>query len=86
MALYSGVIGRLKGLVQRAIGFARRQTHDFRVMLARRALHGIGSGLSSQYGSIYATLLGADAVQLGSLGSVGNVISALASIPTGLVH
>ncbi len=63
MALYSGAIGRLKGLVQRALGFARRQTHDFRVMLARRALHGIGSGsgLSSQYGSIYATLLGADA-------------------------
>lgn len=85
MALYSGAIGRLKGLFQRAIGFARRQTHDFRVMLARRALHGIGSGsgLSAQYGSINATLLGADAVQLGSLGSVGNAISALASIPTG---
>jgi len=83
VALYSRAIGRLKGLVQRAIGFARRQTHDFRVMLARRALHGIGSSLSVQYGSIYATLLGADAVQLGSLGSVGNAIGALASIPAG---
>jgi MFS family permease len=83
VALHKRIIGHLKGLVQRAIGFARRQTYDFRVMLARRALHGIGSGLSAQYGSIYATFLGADAVQLGSLGSVGNAIGALASIPAG---
>jgi len=55
VALYTRAIGQLKALVQRAIGFAQRQTHDFRVMLARCALHGIGSGLSAQYGSIYAS-------------------------------
>ena len=52
-------------------------------MLWRRALHGMASSLSSQYNSIYATLLGADATQLGALESVGNAVGALASVPTG---
>ena len=67
----------------RAICFAQRQTHDFKLMLARRALHGVASSLSVQYDSIYATLLGADPVQLGSLQSVGNAVGALAALPTG---
>ncbi len=70
-------------LSQRTINFAKRQTHDFKLMLARRALHGFASGLSTQYNSIYATLLGADSVQLGSLQSVGNAIGALAALPAG---
>ena len=73
----------LQKLHQRTIGFVQRQTHDFKLMLGRRALHGLASGLTTQYNSIYATLLGADPVQLGSLQSVGNAIGALASLPAG---
>jgi len=73
----------LHKLYQRTSAFAQRQTRDFKLMLGRRALHGLASGLSVQYNSIYATLLGADPVQLGSLQSVGNAVGALAALPTG---
>jgi MFS family permease len=59
------------------------QTHDFKLMLGRRALHGLATGLTTNYISIYATLLGANAVQLGSLQSVGNAVGALAPLPAG---
>ena len=68
---------------RRAIHFAQRQAHDFKLMLGRRALHSVASSLSAQYSSIYATLLGADPMQLGSLQSVGNAVGALAALPTG---
>ena len=74
---------RLQRLDQRTLSFVQHQTHDFKLMLGHRALHGMASGLSSQYNSIYATLLGAGPVQLGSLQSVGNAIGALAAVPTG---
>ena len=73
----------LQRSLQRIVGFARRQTPDFRLVVVRRALHGLASGLSIQYNSIYATLLGANPVQLGSLASVGNAIGALAAMPAG---
>lgn len=61
----------------------QRQTHDFKLMLARRALHGVSFALSVQYNSIYATLLGADSTQLGALQSAGNAVGALVSVPAG---
>ena len=73
----------LQRLSQRTIGFTQRQTHDFKLMLGRRALHGVASSLFMQYSSIYAALLGANPVQLGSLQSAGNAIGAVAAIPTG---
>jgi MFS family permease len=73
----------LQRLAQRSIHFAQRQTHDFKLMLGRRTLHGLATGLTTQYSSIYATLLGANAVQLGSLQSVGNAVGALAALPAG---
>jgi MFS family permease len=73
----------LQALAKRTIGFAQHQTHDFKLMLGRRALHGVASSLFMQYGSIYAALLGADPVQLGSLQSAGNAIGAVAAIPAG---
>jgi MFS family permease len=74
---------RLASFPRRIIRFAQRQRHDFRLMLSRRALHGVASGLSVQYNSIYATLLGADPTQLGALESVGNAMGALVSLPAG---
>jgi MFS family permease len=73
----------LQKLSQRTIGFTKRQTHAFKLMLGRRALHGVTGSLFLQYSSIYATLLGADPVQLGSLQSAGNAIGAVAAIPAG---
>jgi MFS family permease len=73
----------LPRLAWRGIHFAQRQTHDFKLMLWRRALHGVAAGLSTQYNSIYATLLGANPVQLGSLQSIGNAAGALAGLPAG---
>jgi MFS family permease len=69
--------------LKRGLDFAQRQTHDFKLMLGRRTLHGLATGLTTQYSSLYATLLGASAVQLGSLQSVGNAVGALASLPAG---
>jgi MFS family permease len=73
----------LRSLVQRSLRFTQRQTHDFKVMLVRRTAHGLATGLTTQYSSLYATLLGASPVQLGSLQSVGNAVSAAASLPAG---
>jgi MFS family permease len=73
----------IKDAIPRSIGFIRRQTRNFKIMLVRRALHGIASNLSMQFNSIYATALGADPVQLGSLQSVGNAIGAIVSVPAG---
>jgi MFS family permease len=73
----------LKRLAQRSIRFTKRQTHDFKLMLGRRTLHGLATGLTTQYSSLYATLLGANPVQLGSLQSVGNMVGALAALPAG---
>jgi MFS family permease len=73
----------LQRSLQRIFGFAKRQTPDFKLVVFRRALHALASGLSIQYNSIYATFLGANPVQLGSLESVGNAIGALAAVPAG---
>jgi MFS family permease len=63
--------------------FMLRQTHNYKLILLRRVLHGIAMRLSAQYESIYATGLGANPVQLGSLRSVGNAVGAIASLPAG---
>lgn len=77
------MVVRLLQLPRSGIGFVQRQTREFKLILARRALHGVADGLTMQYNSVYAVLLGADPVQLGSLESLGNAIGALASVPAG---
>jgi MFS family permease len=54
-------------------------------MVWRRTLHGIATNLSVQYNSVFATYLGANPTQLGSLHSVGNAIGAFASVPAGWI-
>ena len=83
MAIHCEPFGRVKTLVRRTVGFARGQTATFRLMLVRRTLHQFALGLTTQYNSIYANLLGADAVQLGSLQSAGNAMGAVASVAAG---
>jgi MFS family permease len=76
---------QLRNLPRRALNLVQRQTHQFKLMLLRRAVHGIATNLTVQYNSIYATLLGASSTQLGSLISVGNSIGALVSLPAGWI-
>jgi MFS family permease len=73
----------LQTLARRGLHFARRQTHNFKLMLVRRALNGLADNLSIQYDSIYAMLLGADPMQIGLLQSVGNTAGALTGLPAG---
>jgi len=77
------VIAAIRSAYQRAAAFVRRQPANFKLMLLRRSIHGLALNLSAQYNSIYATVLGASPVQLGSLQSVGNVVGALIALPTG---
>ena len=70
-------------LARRGLHFTWRQTHDFKLMLVRRALHGLASGLAYQYYSIFAALLGANPLQIGMLDSAGNTVSALSGLPSG---
>jgi hypothetical protein len=42
----------LQILAQRSLHFAQRQTHDFKLMLGRRTLHGLAAWLISQFGGI----------------------------------
>ena len=67
----------------RMISYIRRQPHNFKVMLARRSIQAVGMNLAAQYNSLYATALGASPVHVGSLQSVGNGMSAFASILAG---
>ena len=73
----------IRRFFQRTFGFVSHQSPNFKTMLIRRSLHGFSTNLSVQFNSIYATALGANPVQLGSLQSAGNAIGALVSIPTG---
>jgi MFS family permease len=75
--------GVLKSLYQNTIGFVLHQTRNFKIMLIRRPVQGISMNLSGQYNSIYATALGANPLQLGSLQSVGNAVGAAVSLPAG---
>jgi MFS family permease len=72
-----------KTAAQRIAGFVARQKHNYRVGVARAAANSFLMSLTSQYNAIYTVGLGADAVQLGSLSSIGSAISTLVSIPVG---
>lgn len=73
----------LQQLSARTLRIYKRQSENFKTILIRRALHGFGDYLTLQYNSVYATFLGANATQLGSLHSAGNAIGALAALPAG---
>jgi MFS family permease len=73
----------LRTLWLRPAAFIREQPRNFKLMLVRRALHGLALNLSAQFNSIYAVALGADAVQLGFLLSAGNAVGAMVAIPAG---
>jgi MFS family permease len=74
-------------LIDRAIGtskeFISRQKHNYRIAVTRSAVNSFLLNLTAQYDSIYTVALGADSVELGTISSIGNGISALISTPVG---
>jgi len=77
------MFSKIRTLHLRARNFVQRQPANFKLMLVRRPLHGLALNLSVQYNSIYATLLGANPVQLGSLQSAGNAVGAVVAFFAG---
>jgi len=69
--------------IERGIGFVRRQKHNYRVAITRSAVNSFLLNLTAPYDSIYTVALGADLVELGTISSIGNGISALISTPVG---
>ncbi len=63
------------------LGFLRRQSRNFNMIVARAAFSTFLVGLTSPYESIYVVMLGATTVQLGLVNSVGNAASALIALP-----
>jgi len=65
------------------VNFVRKQTRNFRVLLARKLAYSFLGRLSHQYTSLYAVALGADKIALGTLNSVGSAVSTIISLPVG---
>ncbi len=63
--------------------FVKRQSRNFRVLLARKLGYSFLGRLNNQYTSLYAVALGADKIALGTLNSVGSAISTIMSLPIG---
>ncbi len=63
--------------------FVKRQSRNFRVLLARILGYSLLGRLSYQYTSLYAIALGADKIVLGTLNGVGSAVSTVLSLPIG---
>ncbi|MFQ6094569.1 MAG: MFS transporter [Candidatus Bathyarchaeia archaeon] len=63
--------------------FFRTLDSRFKVMLVAVGLYSWIRGLPSQYNQLYASALGANPVELGSLESIGGVANSIISAPTG---
>lgn len=66
-----------------ALKFFKRQQSSFKVNLLKNMFQNFSMGLTQQYQSVYITLLGANPLQLGFATSVGGLVNALVTIPSG---
>jgi MFS family permease len=72
-------------IITNALGFLLRQDKPFKVNLIKNIVMNFGIGLTQQYQSIYVIALGATALQLGYVTSLGGVVTMILSIPLGLI-
>jgi MFS family permease len=70
-------------LISKGVEFFRRQHRVFKVNLSRNLISNFSIGLTQQYQSIYVSVLGADALELGLVSSIGGVASTLLTVPVG---
>jgi MFS family permease len=68
-----------------AVTFFRNIDRRIRVLFVFLGIHLWHRDLPSQYNQLYATALGANPVELGSLDSMGSIASSLISVPSGLI-
>lgn len=73
----------MASLAGRAMAFIRRQKRPFKVNIVRNILQNFSLGLTYQYQSVYISELGASAMELGYVNSVGGLASTLVTLPVG---
>jgi MFS family permease len=73
----------LESVAGKGVDFFRRQHRAFKVNIARNLVSKFSIGLTQQYQSIYVSALGANAVELGLVSSVGGVANTLFMLPVG---
>jgi len=73
----------LESVTSKGVDFLRRQHRAFKVNIYRNLISKFSIGLTQQYQSIYISALGAGAVELGYVSSVGGVASTLFTLPVG---
>ena len=72
-------------MFESAATFFRSIDRRIRVLFVFLGIHLWHRDLPAQYNQLYATALGANPVELGSLDSVGSIASSLISVPSGLI-
>ncbi len=73
----------LESATSKGVDFLRRQHRAFKVNIYRNLISKFSIGLTQQYQSIYIAALGAGAVELGLVSSVGGVASTILTVPVG---
>jgi MFS family permease len=73
----------LRSLSNKGLDFFRRQHRVFKVNIIRNLISKFSIGLTQQYQSIYVSTLGAGAVELGLVSSIGGVVSTRFMLPVG---
>ena len=73
----------LESVTSKGVDFIRRQHRAFKVSIYRNLISKFSFSLTQQYQSIYISSLGAGAVYLGLVSSVGGVGSTLLTLPMG---
>ncbi len=68
-----------------AYRFLTRQETPFKVNLVKNIGMNFGMGLTQQYQAIFVTALGATALQLGYVTSLGGLVTMMLSIPIGMI-
>jgi MFS family permease len=78
-----GTFQEPKRKLSRFKDFLKAQSRNFHVLTVRGLFANFAGGLTQNYTSVYAVELGADPVELGSLRSIGDLVNAFLSAPTG---
>jgi MFS family permease len=73
----------MASLAGRAMAFIRRQKRPFKVNIVKNILQNFSLGLTYQYQSVYISELGASAMEVGYVNSVGGLASTLITLPVG---
>jgi MFS family permease len=70
-------------LAGRAMAFIRRQKRPFKVNIVKNIMQNFSLGLTYQYQSVYISELGASAMEVGYVNSVGGLASTMITLPVG---